>query len=259
MNQARIGVICSVGLEELRPEGKDLRIGTPYGPSPIIRLASVGDVDAAFLLRRGARQSQPPSRINYHANIWGFHELGVERIIGTDVVQIIDRSPRKSELAVPSDIIDLTCHRNSTFYDEAPVGQTSLEYPFCPEVRSILLNSGRRLGIEPEERSVYVCVDGPRFRTPAEIQALRILGGNLVGMTLAPEVFLARELGMCYAAIAVLFDEKGIGDHSPSAVRLIEAAKRSSKVVRDIITMTIREMPVRRKCPCSRVLEGTLV
>ncbi|UCD72513.1 MAG: S-methyl-5'-thioadenosine phosphorylase, partial [Candidatus Bathyarchaeota archaeon] len=79
MNRARIGIICGVGLEELHPEGTDLRVGTPFGSPPIMRLASLGDVDVVFLTRRGSRHNQPPHLTNYRANIYGLHELGVER------------------------------------------------------------------------------------------------------------------------------------------------------------------------------------
>ncbi len=259
MNRARVGVMCGLGLESLCPEGRDVRVGTPYGPSPVIRLASVGDVDAAFLLRGGSRRTQAPHRINCRANVWGLRELGVERIIGTDVAQTLNEGSRGTELAVPSDLIDLTGRQDSTFYDEALIVQIDLERPFCPEVRSVLFDSSRRVGIELEESSVYVCVGGPRFRTPAENQAFRMLGGDLVGMSLAPEVFLARELGICYAAITVLFDGTRGAEDSASAIRLIEAAMKSSKTLNDIITTAIRELPGRRKCSCSSALEGTLV
>ncbi len=259
MNRARIGVICGGGLEELLPEGIDLRVGTPYGPSPPMRLVSVGDVDVAFLVRRDNRQSLSPPRMNHRANVWGLHELGVERIIGTDVAQMLGRRSRKRTLAIPNDLIDLAGNRDSTFYDEAPVVQIDPKYPFCPEIRSILLDSSRKVGIKPYEKSTYVCVNGPRFRTPAEIRALKILGGDLVGMTLTPEVFLARELGICYAAATVLFDEVAKDGRSASATQFIEAARNSSKMLKDIVTTAIREMPFRRKCPCSRTLEGTVV
>lgn len=254
MNRAQIGIICGAGLEELSPKGADLRIGTPYGPSPLIRLVSVGDVDVAFLIRGGNRQSQHPHKINYRANIWGLHELGVDRIIGTDVAQKLGKPSKKRTLAIPNDLIDLTGSHNLTFCDEIPVVQINMDPLFCPEIRSILLNSSYKVGIKPYEKSTYVCVNGPRFRTPAEIKALKILGGDLVGMTLTPEIFLARELNMCYAAVTVLFSEFIRDRHSHSPIQLIETARNSSKILRDLIITTIREMPVRRKCSCSRTL-----
>jgi len=259
MDRAQIGIIYGGGLEELCPEGTDLRIGTPYGPSPIIRLASVGDVDTAFLIRRGNRQGQPPHKINYRANLWGLHELGVGRIIGIDIAQKLGKLSKKRTLAIPNDLIDLAGSRNLTFYDEIPVVQINLGSPFCPEIRSTLLNSSQKVGIKPYEKSTYVCVSGPRSRTPAEIKALKVLGGDVVGMTLAPEVFLARELGMCYAAVTVLFDAFLRDRDSPSTIQPIETARNSSKMLRELVITTIREMPVRRKCLCSRTLEGTVV
>ena len=259
MNRARIGIICGVGLEELCPEGTDLRVGTPFGSPPIMRLASVGDVDAVFLLRRGSRHNQPPHLTNYRANIYGLHELGVERIIGTDVTQMIDVPSRKSEFAVPSDIIDLTGRQGSTFYDEAPTVQVDMDHPFCPEIRSSLLDSASEFDIKVETDSVYVCVEGPRFRTPAEIRALKILGGDIVGMDLTPEVFLARELGMCYSAVTVLFDGNKGKKTVPSVVRLIEAARNSVSTLKEIVTTAIKEVPVRRRCSCTRGSEETII
>ncbi len=259
MNRARIGVVCSPGLEELCSEGREFRVGTPYGPPPPMHILSVGDVDVAFILRRGRGQTRPPHMINFRANIWALHELGVERIIGIDVVQRIGSRSRRKRLVVPDDLIDLAGRPNSTFYDEGLVVQIDMDHPFCPEIRSVLLDSSGNMGVEAGDKSTYVCVDGPRFRTPAEVRAIKTLGGDILGMALVPEVFLARELGMCYAALTLPFEEmKGKVD-SASAVRFIETARNSSKMLRDIVTTAIKKMPFRRRCTCTRALEGTLV
>lgn len=259
MNRARIGVIYCAGLEELCSEGREFRVGTPYGPPPPMHLVTVGDADVAFVSRPGVEQSRPPHRINHRANIWALHELGVERIIGIDVVQRMGKRSRRKRLVVPDDVIDLAGRPNSTFYDEGLVVQIDMDQPFCREIRSVLLDSSANTGIEAEDKSTYVCVDGPRFRTPAEVRAIKTLGGDILGMALVPEVFLARELGMCYAALTVPFEEMRGKAGSASAVRFIETARNSSKTLRDIVTTAIKKMPSRRKCPCTKALEGTLV
>jgi len=259
MDRARTAVICNIGLKDIYPDGRDIRLGTPYGPTPLLRLVSVGKTDTVFLNRRGNRESRPLSNVNYRAIIWGLHELGVERIIGTDVAQSLTGSQPREWLASPSDMIDLTKTRESTFYDQAPVVRINPKNPFCPEIRSKIISSCRSEGIEPESNVVYVCIDGPRFRTAAEMKAIAMLGGDIVGMSLAPEAFLARELGICYAAITVVSGGEE-EDFIPNlSIRLLEAARSRSEILKEILIMTIKEIPVRRECSCARALEGTLI
>ncbi|PHR92357.1 MAG: 5'-methylthioadenosine phosphorylase [Robiginitomaculum sp.] len=183
-------------------EGLDLseeRVKTPYGEVMIAR-----NDDLIFLNRHAPNHSVPPHKVNYRANIKALSSLGVKRICGTFAVGSINKD---FELAVPvilDDFIDFSSGRDHTFFDKIDnaVGHVEMSRPFCA-VLSDALEAQAKLHNMPIRRGgVYASVNGPRFESPAEIRAYRLLGADVVGMTLCPELLLARELGMSYAGLA---------------------------------------------------------
>ncbi|MFQ6075423.1 MAG: S-methyl-5'-thioinosine phosphorylase, partial [Candidatus Bathyarchaeia archaeon] len=201
MKTIRTAIIGGTGLESLLPEGTKTRVGTPYGPTPPITLARIGGREVAFLPRHGERHTHAPHRINYRANIWALHTLGVERVLATSAVGGINVEYSPGDLVIPDDFIDFTKHRALTFYDEAPVTHIDMTEAYCPELRRILIEAAKERRAGVWERGVYACTEGPRFETPAEIRMLRALGCDVVGMTGFPEVVLAREVETCYATL----------------------------------------------------------
>jgi len=131
--------------------------------------------------------------------------------------------------------------------------------PFCPELRSVLISVARRRHPRVHEKGVIACTEGPRFETPAEIRALRILGADLVGMTVSPEAFLARELEMCYASICFVSNMAAGMQDRLTATEVLEMASKLGEVVKSIIVEAIPEIPEGRNCPCSRALEGARI
>jgi 5'-methylthioadenosine phosphorylase len=146
----------------------------------------------------------PPHRINYRANIKALHQLGVTRILATNAVGSISRVMPPLSLVVLDDFIDFSSGRPFTFYDggDSGLAHTELNHPYCPTLRQQLLDTADSMGVPLIPNGVYVCANGPRFETPAEIRMYGMLGGDVVGMTGVPEATLARELGMHYAAVA---------------------------------------------------------
>lgn len=197
-------------------EVRDLVVQTPYGAA----LAQQGlyegpsgrRMEVAFLARHGPGHSVPPHRINYRANIWALAELGVTRIIGTAAVGSLRRDLPPGSLVLADGFLDFTRGRAGTFYDgdSSPAGgpagvvHTDMTEPYCPELRGLLSRAAAGAGLEVTSGGCYACTEGPRFESPAEIRMLRQLGADLVGMTNVPEVVLARELGMCYALVAMV-------------------------------------------------------
>ncbi len=164
------------------------------------------DPEVPILLRHGLGHSLPPHLINYRANISGLAGLGAERIIAIGAVGSLRSSLRPGDLVFPDQFLDFTKGRPSTFVEsrDDELHHTDITNPFCEDMRRIGLSSANDLEIPVHPRAVYVCTEGPRYETAAEIRMFKMLGGDLVGMTCVPEVVLAREKGLCYLHLSVV-------------------------------------------------------
>ncbi|PIQ96468.1 MAG: phosphorylase [Nitrospinae bacterium CG11_big_fil_rev_8_21_14_0_20_56_8] len=211
MPKTPLGVIGGSGAYHLLAAGTlgeevDCRIlETPFGPSAPLHRFRAGEVEFVFLSRHGETDySITAPFVNYRANVYGLKECGVERVMSWSGPGIINTAFRPGEFVLPHDVIDETRRRETTFFKNRGIGFIRQSHPFCPDLRSRLHDAFHLAGLPHHEESVYVCTEGPRLESPAEIRKFRILGGDLVGMTLVPEAFLARELEMCYAPICYL-------------------------------------------------------
>jgi 5'-methylthioadenosine phosphorylase len=188
----RIAVVGGSGLESLLHGTRQVRVGTLYGPAPLISIGFMGEEEVAFLPRHGPKHDLPPHRVNYRANLSALKRLGVERIIATNAVGGINADYEPGDLSIPADIIDMTKSRSATFFDGPLVTHIDVSQPYCPELRKVMLDASKGGNVKVWDGSVLVATEGPRYETPAEIRMLEKLGGDLVGMTGAPETFLAR-------------------------------------------------------------------
>jgi 5'-methylthioadenosine phosphorylase len=259
MKKARLGIIGGTGVTDPLENGTTIRVGTPYGPSPPITVGVVGGKGVAFLPRHGEKHAQPPHRLNYRANLWALHALGVERVFATNAVGAINLKYRPGDLVVPGDFIDFTRNRVQTFYDEAPVTHIDVSAPYCPELRVLVTQAAAGRGARVWGDAVYLCTEGPRYETPAEIRMFRGLGGDVVGMTGLPEVVLARELEMCYVALCFVTNMAAGLQARLSADLIIEDSRRLQTTLDAVVTDAIHAVPWTRSCECVRTLEGTRV
>jgi 5'-methylthioadenosine phosphorylase len=258
LEKAEFGVIGGTGFESLFKDAEQLRVGTPYGIAPPLSIGNLGGKKVVFLPRHGPDHSLPPHKVNYRANIYALHSLGVKRIIAINAVGAINRNFKPSDIVLPHDFVDFTKFRPTTFYDEAPVTHVDVSQPYCPEIREIIIEVAKRLGIPLWSEAVLVCTEGPRFETTAEIGVFRRLGCDLVGMTGVPEVVLARELAICYAALCFVSNmAAGIQARlTPTEVR--EISVKVMPKLEQILTETVKALPSKRegKCPCGEALKN---
>ncbi|MDG1929043.1 MAG: MTAP family purine nucleoside phosphorylase, partial [Nitrospinaceae bacterium] len=191
--------------ESLGKEKKCQSIDTPYGESTPIHHFSIDGLEFLFLSRHGEIDySITAPFVNYRANIYALKECGVQRIIAWSGPGIINTAFEPGDFVVPHDIIDETKNRPTTFFDNTGIGFIRQSQPFCPQISNALHNVLHETELQHHNQAVYACTEGPRLETPAEIRKLRILGADLVGMTLAPEAFLAREKEICYTPFCYL-------------------------------------------------------
>ena len=160
--------------------------------------------DLVFLPRHGPDHATPPHRINYRANLKALQQLGVKRVLAIFAVGSLKLDVAPHSLIALDQILDFTHDRPNTFYDggASGVGHADMTEPFCPALREALLAHASAHGLNIRPRGAYVCVNGPRFETAAEVRLFAQWGGDVVGMTGMPEAALARELGIHYAALA---------------------------------------------------------
>ena len=209
-----LAVIGGTGLSQMNgfePAGQE-RVATPFCREKIeIDLLQRNGCKLAFLLRHGKKHENPPHKINYQANIWALHKLGVDKIIAVNAVGGIHENLGPGCLAVPIQIIDYTHGRVATYFEENPqnVMHIDFTYPFTETLRSALLDSANIMNMKSSsdrlviDGGVYGCTQGPRLETTAEVNRYKIEGCDLLGMTAMPEAVLARELGIDYALLAL--------------------------------------------------------
>jgi 5'-methylthioadenosine phosphorylase len=211
---AELAVIGGSGFYSWVEGAREVAPHTPYGPpSAPIRVGEVGGRRVAFLPRHGRDHEWPPHRVPYRANLWALRELGVRRVIGPCAVGSLRPDVHPGDVVVPDQLVDRTSGRPDTFLDGPAVGHTSFADPYCPELAGVLAGAAEAAGCPVVRGATVVVIQGPRFSTRAESRWFRAAGWDVVGMTQYPEAYLARELGLCYAAMALVTDyDTGVED-----------------------------------------------
>lgn len=215
----RVAVIGGSGFDafESLQDQSIIEVSTQYGePSAAIVQGQYAATQVLFLPRHGGRHEIAPHLINYRANMWALHSLGAEVIIALAAVGGISQACTPGTLVVPDQILDYTYGRDHTFNDDdaGSVAHIEFTYPYCDEARKTIIRCARNERLDVIEQATYAAVQGPRLETAAEIAKLERDGADIIGMTGMPEAALARELGLCYATIAVVVNQaagKGAG------------------------------------------------
>lgn len=182
-------------------------VRTPYGdPSCALTFGLIGARTVVFLARHGYGNSIAPHEINYRANIWALHSLGVRQIVAIASVGGIRPDLTPGQLVLPDDLIDHTWGRKHTYHEGAGVQLKHADFsqPYDPVLREKLIQASGRAQVKLSAGGVYACTQGPRLETAAEVRALAIMGADMVGMTGMPEAALSRELDVPYAAIGLV-------------------------------------------------------
>ena len=214
-----IAIIGGTGLAEALfgdAVGQDHDIDTPFGrPSGPICVVNWHGIDVALLARHGDGHLLNPSQVPYRANIYALKTLGVTHVLASGAVGSLREEIRPRDLVIVSQLIDKTCRRAPTFFDEGLAVHVEFAEPFCRELRKVLIGAAQGLDARVHERGTYVCMEGPAFSTQAESHMHRAWGGDLIGMTAMPEARLAREAEMAYALVALATDYDCWRPHEP--------------------------------------------
>ena len=205
----RIGVIGGSGLYELEglEDVKEMRLNTPFGrPSDSYVIGTLEGVKVAFLPRHGRGHRIMPTEVNSRANIWGFKKLGVEYLISVTACGSMKEEYAPGNVVIPDQVFDRTTRRAQTFFGDGIVVHVSMADPFCPYLSRVLYDAVKKTGNPVHMGGTFLVIEGPRFSTRGESRIFRQWGVDIIGMTAIPEVSLAREAGMSYAAMAHVTD-----------------------------------------------------
>lgn len=254
--QAEVAIIGGSGLYdmEMMSQVEKITVETIYGNA----FAAIGLLEGkrvAFMPRHGVHHTVPPHLVNYRANIAALKDIGVEKIIATVSVGSLNMEMKPGHLVFLDQFVDFTKSRPLTFYEGGDDGvvHTDMSEPYCSQLRENLISVSASLNRTSHSRGVYVCTEGPRFETPAEIRMFRVLGGDLVGMTNVPEVVLAREKGICYAAIAVVTNfAAGISKNPLSHEEVLLEMRSCHSDLRKLLRSAVKNISSDRHCYCSQ-------
>lgn len=214
--RAELGVFGGSGFYSFLDDVEEVPLETPFGPpSAPVRVGELGGRSVAFIPRHGVHHELVPHQIPARANLWALRSLGVERVLGPCAAGSLQPGIHPGDFVVCDQLVDRTWGRTHTYYDAGEAHHVAFADPYCPDLSaSIVACAGDHdPDITVHERGTVVVIPGPRFSTRAESRWYRQQGWDVVNMTQYPEAFLARELGMCYATIALVTDyDTGVED-----------------------------------------------
>lgn len=252
-----IGVIGGSGISSIFGEGavRSHKVATPWGaPSAPVEEGDVGGVRVLFLARHGPGHSIPPHRVNYRANIDALRSLGAEAIVTVSSVGSLKQELAPGAFVLPSQFVDLTKQRPTTFFDGGRVYHVSLADPFCPDLIATARAVGLEAGTPFAEQKTYVCVEGPRFSTRAESAFFRTFA-DIIGMTLVPEVTLARERALCYACLAMVTDYDVWAERPVEAKEIVEVMHRNADRMGQVLGKLLPRLAHAPTCACAHALD----
>lgn len=253
----RIGLIAGSGIEDLYDGEcpRTLTVQTPYGPVEVFSFEMNGR-EVVLLPRHGKEHSAPPHRINYRANLRALADLDCACVIATNAVGALNLNMAPGDFVIVDQFLDFTKARPLTFFDgeDGVVRHVDMTEPYCPRLREELRRAGEEeLGRSLHLSGVYLCAEGPRFETPAEIRMFAQLGADVVGMTGVPEVVLAREAGLCYATVCVVSNwAAGIADAPITHEEVVAIMDERKSALLALLRRTIATLTDDPECACRR-------
>jgi 5'-methylthioadenosine phosphorylase len=252
------GLYSMSGLTDTR----EFDIQTPFGrPSAPIVVGTLEHQRVAFLARHGVGHTLMPGEVPYRANIYALKELGVERIVSINACGSLRQDYAPGDIVIPDQIYDNTRERVRTFFGEGLVAHAGVADPFCPDLSTSLEAAVRETGATVHQGGAFIIIEGPRFSTKAESNTYRGWGMSLVGMTAAPEAFLAREAEMCYGIMAHVtdYDVWHISEAPVTVEMVIKTLNQNTLIAQQAIHNLLYLISRKRTCSCENALATALI
>jgi 5'-methylthioadenosine phosphorylase len=245
------GLYTLPGASNVRPQEVATRFGNVY-----VELASMENQEVVFIPRHGKRHTISPREINFRGNLWALKELGVQRILATSVSGSLVAAWGPGTLVLVDQFLNFTDGRAETFYPmDGRLAHVDVTDPYCRTLQGQLTEIAEKLQIALESGATYVCMNGPRFETRAEVEMVRRLGGHLLGQTNYPECVLARELAICYATVGVVSNYAAGMQVSVTATEVADNVRKCRDAVGNLFAALVREYPEHGDCTCRHALD----
>ncbi len=259
MSRAEIGIIGGSGLYAMPglSKVKSVRLKTPFGkPSDAYVLGTLEGRKVAFLARHGRGHWILPTELNFRANIYGFKQLGVERIVSVSAVGSLKEEHRPLDFVIPDQFFDRTRHRVDTFFGNGIVAHIAFADPICPELARVAEAACKKAGVTCKRGGTYLCMEGPQFSTKAESNVYRSWGMDVIGMTNLQEAKLAREAEICYVTVAMVTDYDCWHPHHDSVTvdQIVAVLTKNAENACTVVGETVAAMPAGRTCKCGAAL-----
>ncbi len=243
-------------------EMQEVRLQTPFGdPSEVYVLGELDGRKVAFLARHGRGHRILPSELNFRANIYGFKQLGVTRIISVSAVGSLKEEHKPLEFVIPDQFFDRTRHRVDTFFGDGIVVHIAFADPICPELAKVVESACKKVGVSGKPGGTYLCMEGPQFSTRAESNVYRSWGMDVIGMTNLQESKLAREAEICYVTVAMVTDYDCWHPHHDSVTvdQIVAVLVKNADNAIKVLRATVAAMPKARTCKCGAALAHAIL
>jgi 5'-methylthioadenosine phosphorylase len=264
LQQAEIGIIGGSGLYHMPgfSDMRELRLQTPFGdPSDAYILGTLEGRKVAFLARHARGHKLLPSELNFRANIYGFKQLGVDRIISVSAVGSLKEEHKPLDFVIPDQFFDRTRHRIDTFFGDGIVAHIGFGDPICGELARVVDAACKTAGVTGKLGGTYICMEGPQFSTRAESNIYRSWGADVIGMTNLQEAKLAREAEICYVTIAMVTDYDCWHPHHDevTVAQIISVLTKNAENAARVVKATVGAMPNARSCKCGSALAHAIL
>ena len=242
----KIGIIGGSGLDnpEILEDYKEIEVETPFGkPSSPLILGKIKNIDVVIISRHGKKHQITPTGVNNRANIFALKDQGCKKIISTTACGSLREEIQRGDFVILDQFIDFTKQRNLTFFEKFEFGaiHTPMANPFSENLRKKIIKSCKELNFPYHKKGTVVTIEGPRFSTIAESKMFRLLGADVINMSIAPECILANEAELEYATIAMSTDyDCWKCDEEPVTwEQILEVFNKNVKKVKQVIIKTI--------------------
>jgi len=264
INKPVLGIIGGSGLYQMPglKEARSIDIPTPFGnPSSPIVVGKLNGRSIAFLARHGIGHYLSPSEVNYRANIYALKSLGVERIVSISACGSLRDDFAPGQIVIPDQIVDFTRRRVPTFFENGLVVHVGVADPFCGDLSSLLGQAVLKAGGTCHQGGTAVTIEGPRFSTKGESNLFRSWGMAIIGMTMCPEAFLAREAEICFSVMAHVtdYDVWHLTEEQVSVDVVNRTLQKNTDLAQQAILELVQTLPDECHCDCSRALENAVI
>jgi 5'-methylthioadenosine phosphorylase len=258
--QAEIGIIGGSGLYSMPglTKVKEVRLRTPFGaPSDAYVCGTLEGRKVAFLARHARGHRILPSELNFRANIHGFKQLGVERIVSISAVGSLKEEHKPLEFVIPDQFFDRTRHRVDTFFGNGVVAHIAFGEPICAELARVVESACKKAGVVGKRGGTYLCMEGPQFSTKGESNVYRSLGMDVIGMTNLQEAKLCREAEICYSTCAMVtdYDCWRAGHEDVTVEQVLKVVHANAENAAKVVKRAVGIMPKERKCACGSAMK----